>query len=551
MAVLAAGRARRWKTPDGKPFLPVRTQPAVQAPKDPEALKVGIITEVVWAPQPGPQTAGITCPVEDLFYGGARGGGKTDYLIGDFAAHAGRYGENARGIIFRRTYSELEEVERRALQVYGRLGWTYNSSKRQFTAPNGAVLRLRYLLRKADAAKYQGHSYTWMAFDEAGNWPSAEPLDLLWACLRSAVGVPCVRRVTGNPGGPGHLWLRARYVEPHPEGMLPFRYQPQPEDNPNLWVEAVYIPSTVDDNLLLVQNDPGYINRIAASAHGNKALWQAWRFGDWWVVPGAAFSEWRSDVHVAKFAVPLNWRWAAGGDWGYSSPGWIGLGAFGPSGEQHLRWEWYYKKTTPYEVGYQLGSTLKRLAGKELIGLPEYLALDSACFSTTYQGAARKSEAEEIQRGLVKALGKLAFPVVPAPKGGESRVVRKNLMHDGLFFREEEDGRILPHNRPKFTVHPDCKAFVRTVPALPLDEKDPEKVDTEAEDHPFDGWTYLLAARTPQAERAKAVKGGGDPDRADGYRSQVEQWKASHPQPGPAQGGRRWSRGPVHDEDDE
>lgn len=31
---------------------------------------------IIWSPQPGPQTALLTCPIADIFYGGARGGGK-------------------------------------------------------------------------------------------------------------------------------------------------------------------------------------------------------------------------------------------------------------------------------------------------------------------------------------------------------------------------------------------------------------------------------------------------------------------------------------------
>ena len=53
--------------------------------------------EVAWRPQPGPQTALLACPIFEVFYGGARGGGKTDGMLGDFATHAGRDGSAARG----------------------------------------------------------------------------------------------------------------------------------------------------------------------------------------------------------------------------------------------------------------------------------------------------------------------------------------------------------------------------------------------------------------------------------------------------------------------
>ena len=53
---------------------------------------------VIWAPQPGPQTALLECPVFEVFYGGARGGGKTESSIGDWLQHSALYGEAAVGI---------------------------------------------------------------------------------------------------------------------------------------------------------------------------------------------------------------------------------------------------------------------------------------------------------------------------------------------------------------------------------------------------------------------------------------------------------------------
>lgn len=131
--------------------------------------------EVIWRPQPGPQTALLACPVEDVFYGGARGGGKTDGLLGDWLAHAGRYGAGARGIFFRRSYPELEEVERRARELFTPLGAREIAQKHTWFFTNGASLKMRYLERDKDAGKYQGHAYTWMAFDELTNWGAPRP----------------------------------------------------------------------------------------------------------------------------------------------------------------------------------------------------------------------------------------------------------------------------------------------------------------------------------------------------------------------------------------
>ena len=272
---------------------------------------------VIWRPQLGPQQALLSCPIPDVFFGGARGGGKTDGLLGDFAAHAGRHGVAARGVLFRRTYPELEEIERRCRELYLPLGAGYNAGSRTWQFSNGATLRLRHLDRDEHADEYQGHQYTWLGFDELQSWPEPAPIDRLWATLRSASGVPCVRRSTGNPGGPGHQWVKRRYVDPAIPGT-PFVYRPQP-DLP-FEIEAVFIPSRLEDNPALLRNDPQYERRLAAV--GSDALYKAWRRGDWNVAGGAAL-DLDSRAHVVPcFEPPAHWNWFASFDWGYAHP-WV------------------------------------------------------------------------------------------------------------------------------------------------------------------------------------------------------------------------------------
>jgi hypothetical protein len=51
----------------------------------------------------------LKCQVFEIFFGGARGGGKTDGVLGEFGAHASRYGKDAIGLMVRRTRAELVE----------------------------------------------------------------------------------------------------------------------------------------------------------------------------------------------------------------------------------------------------------------------------------------------------------------------------------------------------------------------------------------------------------------------------------------------------------
>lgn len=240
----------------------------------------------VWLPNPGPQTALVTCPIWDVLYGGARGGGKTDGLLGDFTGFsfniqiqrdAGQLPRwaHARGLFVRRTYDELDEAVSRSHEILGLLGADWKPSKYTWLLPWGGFLKMRYLKRDEDASRYQGHSYNWLGVDEAGNFASPDPIKKLTATLRDRSGVQVRKRMSANPGGPGHAWLKADYVDPAP----PF----VPHNDPDTGLPRVYIPSRLQDNPALMKNDPGYLTRLRGT--GPAWLVQAWLEGDWNATP--------------------------------------------------------------------------------------------------------------------------------------------------------------------------------------------------------------------------------------------------------------------------
>ena len=160
-------------------------------------------------PQPGPQEKAMRAKfVNQLFFGGARGGGKSFLLLIDFAQDIATYGKNWRGIIFRRTYPELDEILAESRRIFYQAfpGAEYKVGQRKWFFPNGAELSLRHLENEAAADSYQGHQYTWIGFDEIQQWDNLAAYHKLKACLRSgAENIPVKRiRATGNPGGIGH-----------------------------------------------------------------------------------------------------------------------------------------------------------------------------------------------------------------------------------------------------------------------------------------------------------------------------------------------------------
>lgn len=451
--------------------------------------------QVAWRPQPGPQTALLACPISDVFFGGARGGGKSDGLLGDWLAHAGRYGKHARGILFRRSYTELAEVEERAREIYPLLGARENRSKHIWAFPGGATLRMRYLKRDVDASNYQGHAFTWMGFDELGNWAMPDPIDKLAACLRSAHGVPCVRRSTGNPGGPGHNWIKARYIDPaapwHPFLM---RFRPDPK-GAEITMPAVFIPSKLEDNRILVEADPDYENRLAMAA--SAALFKAWRYGDWDIVAGGFFDDvWHRQTHaIAPFPLPSSWRLDRAFDWGSTKPfsvGWWaecdgteatladGTKRAFPRGTLIRFAEWYGWNGKPNEGTRMVDSEIAR----RIIEMQK----DMGYAARIQPGPADSSIFDETNvdsTATIMARSGVRWERADKSPGSRARgwQAMRRRFSAALKPKMEEAGLF---------VFDTCVQFIRTVPVLSRHPVKHDDIDPNAEDHIGDETRYRI-----------------------------------------------------------
>lgn len=447
---------------------------------------------IVFEAQAGPQSALIACPFEDIFFGGARGGSKTWGLAGDWISHQDQYGEFARGIFFRRTYDELDEVQRVFNLLFPPLGAVYRSQPRTWYFPSKATLKMRFLDRDQDATKYQGHSYTWMGFDELTNWPSPSGVDMLRACLRQGEApVPKSLRCTGNPGGPGHNWVKARYIDPAPP------YTPFYDQEMETW--RVFIPSRLEDNPALLKNDPDYWKRVVAAAAGNKALLEAWRWGNWDIVAGGMFDDlFRRDVHVIKpFPIPASWFCNRSFDWGSSRPFSVGWwaesdGTEAPNGRTYPRGtlfrfaEWYGWTGKP-------NTGLKMLARDIAKGILEQ---EKSFGCKVYPGPA-DSSIFDVQNGnsIGDDMAAAGVQWMRADKSPGSRKIGwerfRGRLGAGLEFPMEDPGIFIFDN---------CLQWIRTVPVLARDSKKIDDVDTTAEDHAADETRYrILAGRVAGA----------------------------------------------------
>ena len=452
-------------------------------------------TTIIWQPQPGPQTALLECPVFEVFYGGARGGGKTESSLGDWMQHANLYREAAVGVFFRRQFKQLSEVIARSKQLFKKLGATYNEQKSEWTMPNGARLLFRYLERDVDAEAYQGHNYTRIYVEELTNFPSPKPINLLRACLRSATGVPCGMRLTGNPGGPGHNWVKERYITPNPKGYQIITESMEIEVDgvkQSISLSRVFIPSKLGDNALLMRNDPTYVMRLTQS--GSAALVKAWLDGNWDIVDGAFFDNWGDqnvlDTSVWLPRIPQRALRFRSFDWGSMRPfsvGWwvVSDGKWGLPPGALVRYKEWYGASAP-NVGLKM----------------------------TVDNVARGIVEREKADGLVIHHG-VADPAIFITDGGPSKA-ETMAVHGASFLRADNKRkswadqvrqRIYGHVQarddkgiptvwtPMLYVLDNCADTIRTLPTLQHDDTDTEDIDTEGEDHAYDEIRYACMSR--------------------------------------------------------
>lgn len=458
--------------------------------------------EIIWRPQAGPQTHLITCPVEEVLFGGSRGGGKTDAVIGKFVYHANQHGNLAHGVIFRRSFKQLEEVLRRTRELYPKIGANYSVTTQTWSFPNGATLKLRHLDNDVDAQAYQGHSYNFLVFEEATNWPTPSSINLLRATLRSGAGVPSQLILTANPGGPGHNWVKARFIDPHRPG---YKIINDPDSN----LQRVYIPSRLADNVILTENDPTYAQRLKQT--GAAHMVRAWLEGDWDIVAGGFFDDvFRPEKHLLKpFPIPAGWPIVVGFDWGYSAPASLSIftrvadwdeslnkysgGRILPRGSLILVRELYTVareesgivkpnvglKWTNEELGGAIARRLKTLPH------PRSAAADPSIFSE--QGG--PSIYERMRVGARAEGYNLVFSKADNNRTagwGRVRELLRNAAEDKL-------------ERPGLFIFDTCEHFLRTVPVLPADRLTPDDVDTDSEDHAADSVRYacMVKGRVP------------------------------------------------------
>lgn len=444
------------------------------------------------------QSGGQLCAFEAdwcdvLAFAGERGAGKSIFQLAYQLDGVEQYENAHRGAMFRKTYPELEDLQLKAQEVFGQAGGVFHSqpSARYPVSNcwywgNGAQVRMRYIENQRDYQRYHGHDFSRLSFDEVTEYDSPTGFLLMLSTLRSPWGVHCTARLTGNPGGVGHVWMKMMFRIMSHDWARPFTDQES-------GLTFMYVPAKLGENMML-PNREQYVRTLLAATHGNEPLRRAWLFNDWTVVAGAFFSEWDERRHVLKDFTPPSW-WArfTATDWGSARPfstGWYAVAtddtrwknAAGerveiPRGAIVRYKEYYGIKTSEagveeYNTGLKMSvedwasEVKKRSKGEDI----RYNAVDTSMFDE--DGGPSMAERSYKGAGL------------PLQRSDKRRIPGWQQVRHRLQGTEDD-------RRPLLYVTEGCKHFRRTFPALQHDQLKIEDVDTDGEDHCFSGNTLV------------------------------------------------------------
>ena len=433
--------------------------------------------DVVFKPNTGPQTDFLAASEREVFYGGARGGGKSYAMLIDPLRYCDK--THHRALLLRRTMPELRDLITHSQRLYNRAfpGAKWREQEKEWRFPSGAKIEFGYAENMTDALRYQGQSYTWIGIDELPQYPSPDIYNFLRSSLRSVdPGIPVFMRSTGNPGNIGSQWVREMFVNPT-EPNKSFNLEVSTPTGVKI-ITRRFIPAKLQDNPYLMQTDDYYAMLASLPEVQRKQFLD----GDWDAFEDSAFPEFNKALHIVDpFEVPKGWQRFRAADWGYSSPACVLWFAIDYDNNLWIYRELYTQKITA-DVFARKVLILER---DEYI---RYGVLDASTWAK--RGDVGPSIAETmIQTGCRWR---------PSDRTPKSRISGKLEIHKRLKVSDDKK------KEPGIRIFANCRNLLRTFPTLPLDDNNPEDINTHVEDHAYDALRYGCMSRpthTSYAER--------------------------------------------------
>ena len=455
--------------------------------------------ERAWVLNPRQEQAEELCAeVDEFLYGGAAGGGKSEWLLWH-ADHLSRTIPGHASLILRNSFPELRRsLIRRSMErlLYDspecdRPVW--RAADKEWRYPNDSVIELGYCASDDDVGQYLSAEYDFIGFDE-----QTEFSEYQYDMIRSRARTTARQRARGsrphiagatNPGRTGHAWNKERFVKATDYGERIATETITMPTGQTVTRTRAFLPATVVDNPKI---DSGYVENLMTLPEN---LRKQYLEGDWDSFEGQYFPEWTrartmddgSNLpwHVIEpFEVPHEWPRFRAVDWGSYNPFACLWFAVDQDGYVYVYREAYQTKLTPQQQAELIDrmsvATVNGITRKEKI---DYTVGDPAMWS---------------QQGSLSIAAQYGKAGLHMRKADNDRLAGWARVRDWL--REDE------HGNPGVRVFSSCNNFIRTFPELVHDKNRPEDLDTTGEDHLADAFRYGLMTRPRRYQPKVAEK---------------------------------------------
>jgi len=407
-------------------------------------------------------------------YGGARGGGKSHWLLAQMGTDDCQRVPELKCLLLRKVgKANMEHFEDLRRRLFGALKHEFSAYRGVLTFGNGSRIIAGHFQAEKDIDAYLGLEYDVIGIEEATTLSSRKHQDITTCCRTSKPNWRPRIYSTSNPGGIGHAWYRTRFV-------LPFLERRERETR--------FVPARVSDNAF---NNPEY-QRVLEGLSG----WQrrAWLDGDWDLAAGQFFTTFRRDIHVvAEFDATRAREWFAALDYGFAHYTVVLLGCTDGDGnvfvvDEHAERLWLPQrhasavKAMLARHGLGVEQLRRFVAGADVFSRQS----DGTTIAGQYQREGIKLRPANMDRvnGWAELLQRLGDPEAK-PKVG------------------------LPIP-PRLFIHRRCGRLVETLPSLQHDPNRPEdvlKVDADEEgvggDDAADALRYLVATKSRTVAQRK------------------------------------------------